>query len=408
MALFRYKLLNADGRVERGVVDLPFADTSPAIRYLERQGGVVVTCRRLGAVTAFVSKLVSRGFSRVKRRDLSEFFNNMAMLLGAGVPVLSAMEEIMEDMKNPVLLMTLKFMRTDIEGGQTFSEALSRHPKIFSQLIQYMCHIGEETGSLDQMCQRCADHLDHVDKIVSDTKRALVYPAFIFFVVLGACFFWFYFVVPRIVKLFVDVGVTIPWPTRLLIAISNWFQLYAVWTLLAVILLVIFLMFLRRRSNRVRYAMDYFTLRVPVFSRIVETSLVARISENLGILIGAGVGVVRTLEIITDSLGNLVYKGRLILVQDAVRNGNTLSDSLRQTEAMHPFAVRMISVGEQTGRIDEQTEYVASLYRDKLTGLVDVLGKTLEPALLIFMGVLFGAIFAGLLLPIYDMIGQLG
>jgi len=119
------------------------------------------------------------------------------------------------------------------------------------------------------------------------------------------------------------------------------------------------------------------------------------------------VGVVRTLEIITESLSNLVYKGRLILVQDSVKNGNPLSDSLRTAEAMHPFAVRMISVGEQTGKIEEQTAYVSKLYRDKLNGLVEVLGKTLEPAMLVFMGVLFGAIFAGLMLPIYDMLGKM-
>jgi type II secretory pathway component PulF len=98
----------------------------------------------------------------------------------------------------------------------------------------------------------------------------------------------------------------------------------------------------------------------------------------------------------------------MILVQDSVKNGNTLSDSLRTAQAMHPFAIRMVAVGEETGRIEEQTQYVAKLYREKLSGLVEVLGKTLEPAMLVFMGLLFGAIFAGLLLPIYDMIGKLG
>lgn len=408
MALFRFKLLNAEGRVERGVVELPFTDSAPAIRYLERQGGTVIQCQRLGTIVSAISKFVTQGLSRVKRPDLSEFFNNMSMLLGAGVPVLSSMDEIIQDIRNPMLLMTLKFMRTDIESGQTFGEALARHPKVFSPLIQYMCRIGEETGMLDEMCKRCADHLDNIEKIVGDTKRALVYPGFIFTVVLGACFFWFYFVVPKIVKLFTDLDVTIPPATRLLINISNWFQLYAGWTLLGAVIGVMALGYLRRKSTRVHYALDYISLRIPVFSKIVETSLVARISEYLGILIAAGVGVVRTLEIITDSISNLVFKGRLILVQDSVKNGNTLSDSLRSANAMHPFAIRMVAVGEETGRIEEQTQYVAGLYRDKLAGLVEVLGKTLEPAMLVFMGLLFGLIFAGLLLPIYDMIGKLG
>lgn len=408
MPYYRFRLLTPDGQTERGVVDLPFADNAAAIRYLERQGGVVLTIKQMGAVMSAVTKLSTQSFSRVKRPDLAEFFNNMAMLLGAGVPVLSAMDEIMQEIKNPMLLMTLKFMRTDIESGQTFGEALSRHPKVFSPLIQYMCRIGEETGMLDQMCDKAGKHLQHIEEIVGGTKRALMYPAFIGLVVVGSCFFWFYFVVPKIVKLFGDMGVTIPTPTRILIAVSNWFQLYAGWTVLFIVASIIFLSFMRRRSTRVRYALDAVALRMPILSMIINTSTIAQISEYLGILIGAGVGVVRSLEIITDSVSNTVYKGRLLLVQDSVKNGNPLSTSMRQAEAMHPFAVRMVAVGEQTGRIEEQTEYVSKLYREKLAALVEVLGKTLEPAMLVFMGLLFGAIFAGLLLPIYDMIGKMG
>lgn len=407
MAIFRFRMLTSSGKVDRGVVELPFTDDAPAIRYLERQGGVVVAIRRLGPLMSWLTKLATQGFSRVKRPDLAEFFNNMSMLMGAGVPVLSSMDEIMSDVKNPMLVMTLKFMRTDIEGGQTFGEALSRHPKVFSQLIQYMCRIGEETGMLDEMCKKSAEHLEHIEEIVSGTKRALVYPGFILGVVIGSCFFWFYFVVPKITKLFVDMGVQVPAATKALIAISDWFQTqFGLWVLILA-LSAIGLSMLRKRSTRVRYALDNVILHLPIVSTIVKTSTVAMMTEYLGILIGAGVGVVRTLEIITASLSNLVYRGRLILVQDSVKNGNPLSDSLRTAEAMHPFAVRMISVGEQTGRIEEQTAYVSKLYRDKLNALVEVLGKTLEPAMLVFMGVLFGGIFAGLLLPIYDMLGKM-
>lgn len=407
MAIFRFRMLTPSGKVDHGVVELPFADDSPAVRYLERQGGVVIAIRRLGPLMSWLTKLATQGFSRVNRTDLAEFFNNMAMLMGAGVPVLSSMDEIMSDVKNPMLVMTLKFMRTDIEGGQTFGEALSRHPKVFSQLVQYMCRIGEETGMLDQMCKKCAEHLEHIEEIVAGTKRALMYPAFIVAVMLGSSFFWFYYVVPKIVVLFEDMGIAIPPPTRALIAISDWFQTqFGFWLLMTVVGFVA-LSVLRKRSTRLRYVLDNVTLHLPIVSGIVKASTVAMMSEYMGILIGAGVGVVRTLEIITESLSNLVYKGRLILVQDSVKNGNPLSDSLRTAEAMHPFAVRMISVGEQTGRIEEQTAYVSKLYRDKLNAMVEVLGKVLEPAMLVFMGVLFGGIFAGLLLPIYDMLGKM-
>lgn len=408
MAFFRFKLLTATGRIDRGVVELPFTDNPPAIRYLERQGGVVIDIHKLGALMSWLTRFVTQGFTRVKRPDLAEFFNNMAMLLGAGVPVLSAMEEIMQEIKNPMLLMTLKFMRTDIESGQTFGEALSRHPKVFNPLVQYMCRIGEETGMLDKMCAKSAKHLEHIEQIVSGTKRALVYPAFILTVVVAACAFWFYVVVPKILALFVDMKVAIPWPTQLLMNISNWFQAYFGWSILGFVAAIFLVTTLRRKNTWFHYQTDWVMLHIPVLNNIIHLSTNARISEYLGILVGAGVGVVRTLEIITDSIENLVYKGRLILVQDSVKNGNPLSDSMRQAEALHPFAVRMVSVGEQTGRIEEQTGYVAEIYRQKLDGMVEVLGKTLEPLMLVIMGVMFGAIFAGLMLPIYDMMGKLG
>ena len=407
MPMFRFRLLTAEGKIDRGVVELPFEDNAPAIRYLERQGGVVIALTRLSRILTVIIRIATQGFAKVKRPELAEFFNNMAMLLGAGVPVLSSMNEIMSEIKNPMLLMTLKFMRTDIESGQTFGEALSRHPKVYSHLIQYMCRIGEETGMLDQMCKKSAEHLEHIEQIVGGTKRALIYPAAIGLVVIGSSFFWFYFVVPKIVKLFEDMGVDVPTPTKILIAVSEWFQTQFGFWFVGTIGAIVFLRFLSGRSTKVRYAIHATFLRLPIFKPIIETSIIATISEYIGLLVGAGVGVVRTLEIITESLTNLVYKGRLILTIESVKNGNPLSDSLRSAEAMHPFSVRMIAVGEQTGRIEEQTEYVAKLYRDKLNALVDVLGKTLEPAMLVFMGVLFGAIFAGLLLPIYDMIGKM-
>jgi type II secretory pathway component PulF len=408
MAIFRFRLLTSAGSVESGVVELPFRDNAPAVRYLERQGGVVISIRRLVGPMAAIVRLATGGFSRVKRKDLAEFFNNMGMLLGAGVPVLSAMDEIMQDLKNPMLGMTLKFMRTDIEGGQTFGEALSRHPKVFSHLIQYMCRVGEETGMLDQMCRRSGEHLQHLEEIISGTKRAMMYPGVIFLVVCASTVFWFYYVVPKIVKLFEEMEITIPPVTKLLIAISNWFETQFGITLFATIVGIFVLLALRRKVRRVRYALDVVLLKTPVISGIAKTSTVAMITEYLGILIGAGVGVVRSLEIITDSISNLVYKGRLVLVQESVKNGNPLSDSLRTAQAMHPFAVRMIAVGEQTGKIEEQTAYVSKLYREQLDALVDILGKTLEPVMLVFMGCMFGLIVAGLILPIYDLLGTVG
>lgn len=408
MAVYRYKRLNAQGRFEKNTESLPFDDLEAARRYLETNRATVLSITRLADWQAPLALFAQYGFSTITRTDLAEFFNNMAMMLGAGITVLSALQEVREDMQNKRLLGVVNFMISDISNGQTFSDAVERHPKVFSPIILNMARIGEETGRLDKMLKSVAEHLLHVEHIVSETKRALIYPSFLFFVVTGAVVFWFWYVVPQIMTLFDDIGVELPGLTLLLIAISEWIQKYLIWTVLGMLIVGVILIILRLKFYKVRYGMDWTLLRVPILSRILETSLVARVSENLGILIGAGVTVMRTLEIITNALQNVVYKERMVQVQNEIKLGNTLAGAMRRAKALHPFAIRMIAVGEETARLEEQTQYVAAQYRARLDNLVQSLSKSLEPALLVIMGLLFAAIVAGLLLPIYDLIVQIG
>lgn len=408
MAVFQYKRLDSEGRLEKMTEGLPFSEIDAAMRYLERQGATVLTIRRLPEWIAPLAQMYQQGFARVKRSDLAEMFNNLSMMLGAGITVLSALNEVGQGVKNRRLLSVIKFMMTDISNGQTFSEAISRHPKIFSPIIYHMAKIGEETGRLDKMLKNVAEHLKHIDHIVGETKRALIYPALLMFVVSGAVVFWFWYVVPQIMTLFEDLGVELPAITRVLIFISYLVQTYLLAALAFIVAAVVILTVLRRMFYRVRYAMDWLLLHIPVISNILHTSTVARVSENLGILIGAGVTVLRTLEIITNSLQNEVYKVRFHQVQQEIKLGNTLAGSLTRASALHHFAIRMIAVGEETAHLEEQTAYVAKQYRERLDSLVQALSKSLEPALLVIMGLLFAVIVAGLLLPIYDLISTIG
>jgi type IV pilus assembly protein PilC len=407
MGVFRFKILKDDGKISKGTMELPFDEMTAAIRYLERQGGMVLSVEPLDRVSSFLHK-IPQYFGKVKRPELAEVLNNLSMLLKAGVPVWTGIRDISVDIKNPLLARTLKFICTDIESGQTFSQAIARHEKVFSSLVISMCRIGEETGRLDEMLKKSADHLTHLDEIIGGTKRAMMYPAFLMVVVLGACGFWFLVVVPQLVSLFQDMGVELPFLTRLLLTISELFQNYFFTAIGVSAIAIIVLLTLRKRSAKVRLAMDVAILRIPVISMIIETSLVARICEYLGIMLSAGVGVMRTLEIITGTMENEVYKRRLKEVEENIKMGNNISSSMRKAKALHPFAIRMISIGEESGKIEEQTEYVAEVYRKKLSALVEVLGKTLEPVMLVFLGIIFALVIGGLLLPIYDLISSVG
>ncbi len=408
MAIFRFKILTAQGALEKGIIELPFTDSLAAMRYLERRGGVALEVTPLPPFLEGVVLWARTKFGGIERPDIAEFFNNMAMLTQAGVPVLSALEEIGDEIKKPALKMVVKFMCTDIEAGQTFSEAIDKHDRIFAPVLLQMLRIGEETGKLDEMLKKCSEHVLHIHEIISATKKAMMYPGFLSAVVLGAICFWFGYVVPQMIGLFKDLGVDLPPPTRMIMAVSDWFTTSASSVGLGIVAAVVASKFLRRHWAAYRYMTDALILKTPIVGMIVEASIVARICEFLGILIAAGIGVLRTLEIITESTTNLVYVRRMQGVQEAIKTGNTLTTSLRMHQALHPFALRMILVGEQTGRLEEQTAYVAEVYRSKLKGLVDTLAKSLEPILLVVVGLVFAVIMAGLLLPIYDLIGKVG
>ncbi len=224
MHLFRFKLLTESGKIQSGVVDLPLADPMAALRYIEHGGGIALEVIPLpGMLNAFV-QTTSIGLGKIARLELSEFYNNLGMLIGAGVTVLDGLEEILADAKNPRLKNAIQCICADIQTGQTFSEALVKHPRLAPFVVQHMVVIGEETGRLDKMLNKSGEHLRHIHEIVSATKRALTYPAILLVVVLMAVVFWFWYVVPQLVGLFQDMNIALPWPTRLLIAISNWVQ----------------------------------------------------------------------------------------------------------------------------------------------------------------------------------------
>lgn len=408
MPLFRYKVLTETGTIQSGIIDLPQSDPLIAARYLEHSGNLPLHIAPLPQVMDTVLQKTGFGIGTLSRLELVEFYNNMGMLVGAGVTVLDALDEIAADTKNQRLKNAILCIRSDIQTGQTLGEALERQPLLAPFVVLHMVQIGEETGQLDAMLKKAAEHIRNIHDIISATKRALTYPAFLLAVVFLAVVFWFWYVVPQLVSLFQEMGIELPAPTRLLLAIADWFQAWFLPTLAGAVLLAMVLAWLRRRFYPVRYGLSALALRLPVLSTILHTAIVARATEYLGIMIGSGINIVRTLDMIIAAIANEVYRERLQGTLQSIKSGTMLSESLRRNQALDPFAVRMLAVGEMTGRLDDQAEYVAELYRNRLKGLVDVLSKTLEPTIMIFLGGMFALIMVGLLLPVYDLISKMG
>ncbi|MEJ2642182.1 MAG: type II secretion system F family protein [Desulfosarcinaceae bacterium] len=408
MNYYRYKMIATTGEVSSGVIKLHYQDEMSVISHLERDGSVAILVRRLGPVLSFFFHLMTFRLRRKLPRDtLAELLSNLALMLRSGMTLISALEEAAGSAEVPEIENDMQDLVESIQGGMSFSDAADNYQHIFPKSVVHLLRMGEETGQLDRMLQDAADHLKRLQAIVTDTRNALLYPGFVVVTMTGGIFFWFYYVVPQIVGLFRDMDVTLPWITRLLITMSHYFQKYGAACLVGVILLVLLTYSGRRGNKQLRYIIDRLLLKLPVLSTIINASALAFITEYFSLLLNAGIDILQTMRILSDSVGNSVYSRKMVEIQERLATGEGISESFQNAKLFPRFVVRMLTVGEMSGNLTGQLDYIAGEYRRRLGNLVTLIGKMIEPAVLLFAGTIFAIILGALLLPIYDLLSRI-
>lgn len=407
MNYFRYKLITADGSIVSGVAKLPYKETISAVNHLERDGSVTLFVTKLGRWAQWFFKMADLRPQRLLPRLMTaEILNNIALMLRAGMPLVTALEEAAGAEEYPGVSANFRDMIERIQDGTSFSDAVALHPRIFPQTVLHLIRMGEETGQLDQMLRDAAEHLQRVDRIVSDTKQALLYPMFVLGAIGGGMLFWFAYVVPKIVGLFRELDVQLPTMTLFLISLADFFQNYYLHLIVSLVLLVVVVAILRKRSRNVRKALDIVLLKLPVSKSIVTASNLAFISEYFAMLFNAGIDILQCLRILKESVGNEVYRDKLGEVGKSVELGDGIAAGFKEAVVFPGFVVRMISVGESSGTLSDQLAYIAEQYRHKLTVIVATIGKSIEPLILLVAGTIFAVIIIGLFLPIYDLVSR--
>jgi general secretion pathway protein F/type IV pilus assembly protein PilC len=407
MKYYRYKLISPTGNLASGFIKLPYRDIMSAITHLERDGSITIFVKHLGPLMAMVFKLAAFRMHRlVKRPQLAEMLNNIAIMLRSGLTLVTALEEIADSAEDPHVRADLKDMVTSIQGGITFSEAAGKYPYIFPATVLHLMRMGEETGQLDQMLAAASEHVQRIHGIISDTKQALLYPAIVFTVIGGGMLFWFYYVVPKIIGLFREMDVALPTITVWLLALSNFIRNHIFSMVLLGIIGVVLIHFLRRTNKTAKRTIDRMMLRTPIVKTLINSSSLAFITEYFSMLLNAGIDILQSFQIIIDSVSNEVYRDKLKKVQQGVSLGEGIADSFTKAELFPTFVTRMIAVGEKSGSMTEQLDHLSKVYRDKLKVLVASLGKLLEPLVLVLAGVFFAIILIALLLPVYDLVSQ--
>ncbi len=407
MNYFRYKLITASGEIDSGVAKLPYRETMSAVNHLERDGCMTLYVKKLGRLARWAFRMADlRPRRRMPRSLLAEILNNISLMLRAGMPLATALEETSHAEEFPAIAKDFEEIVDHIQGGSSFSEATQRYPRIFPKSVLYLIRMGEDTGRLDNMLKDAADHLKRLERIASDTKQALLYPAFVMVAIGGGMLFWFAYVVPKIVGLFRELDVTLPRLTQALIGLSEFVQRYFVLILLLLLSLTVLVVVLRKHSRKFHKAMDVVLLKLPVTKSIISASMLAYISEYFAMLINAGIDILQSIRILIESSGNLVYRDKLSEVLSSLELGEGIADSFKLAKIFPSFVVRMINVGETSGTMPDQLNYISEEYSNKLAIVVATIGKSIEPLILLVAGTIFAVIIIGLFLPIYDLVSR--
>lgn len=404
MPYFSYTALDNDGGVIKGRVRNN--DMGLACDHIESSGLHLVKIRQLSILSEY---FLNQGRRRgVKRNEIIEFAGNLAVMAKAGLPLNTSIRDIAETIDNKIFRTRLKEVSDSIELGSSFSEALTQHRDIFPDIFLNLSSVGEETGRLDVSLSDVAVHLQRMEDLKSAIIRALMYPAFAFIGTIGALLFWLIYVLPKITELFTNMSLTIPPLTRALMAASDFSVDY--WYIYLIIPASIYASLkLLSKHEKTKYYLDAAMLKMPVVKLITYNKMVALFSEQLRILFAAGVKIDRSLDIMKGVVNNIVFKRAITEIKEDILLGNSLTEALQKHDALFPgMVLRMLSIGETTGNIGEQLEYLSDHYLKKLDDISEKMGKLIEPIIIVIIGGIFLVIILGLIGPIYDLIGGVG
>ncbi|MGQ9484389.1 MAG: type II secretion system F family protein [Desulfosoma sp.] len=346
-------------------------------------------------------------FAKVRRLELAEWCRNLSFLLAAGVPIVQALEDLRRGTGNTLLKDALRGVLALLQEGYSFAESLKKYPKVFPPVLCSLAGIGEETGRLDRTLEDAAVHFTRVDDLISQTKRALWYPCFIVAAMMVALGVWFVYVLPKVFTMFTDMHLSLPLPTRILMKAADTVQRY--WLALpALALLLIGLWIFSRKSEKLRVLLERGLLRVPIVGRAWRLSIVAFFFEYMSLLLGSGLDVLRSLDLLRRSVPSQRLKVLVPVVEKSIGQGASLAESCEAAGFFNLMELRMIRTGEESGRLVDQLKLLGSFYYKQLITFVETLPKVLEPVLLSVAGVVFLGIVLALLGPIYELIGAIG
>jgi len=402
MASYRYETRDASGHVRSGV--LQAASLPEANQLLRARGGSPLEITALaGGVAGLIQRMQTVSIERGPGlKDVLNFTNQLAVMIKAGIGIREAIGGIAEQVQNPKFKRSLQLIKADVESGHPFSEALAKHPKVFSTLYVNMIRAAELSGNLGAMLERISGYLAQQVETRNMVRGAMIYPAIIAVFAVGTVIFLLTWVLPRFTALFAGKESLLPTPTVVLMAASDFLRSY--WYVVlggTVGILVAFLHVIRAPWGKPYW--DRIVLHLPLFRKMLRALYISRGMHTMGELVSAGVPMLETLQITADVSGNSAFREMWRSVHTGVKQGEKIARPLSQQRLLPGNVVQMISAGEESGRLGDVMRDVAEYYAMELKNAIKALTAMIEPLMIVLMGFLVGFIAMSIILPIFKM-----
>ena len=396
MALFEWEGRTVKGEVKYGALA---ADSEIELRTLIRREGIIL-------VKSKEKKEEKTGrFStrkRVKQAHIGVFTRQLATMITSGLPLVQSLEALSEQLDDGNLRAIVKGIKQKIEEGVRFADALKDYPKCFDDLYVNLILAGEEGGTLDAVLLRISTYIEKTEKLKKKVKSALIYPASIVTVAIAVVMVLLIFVIPVFEGMFSSFGRALPAPTQMVIDFSKIVK-STVHFMFAGAILGVFLLRRYHKTEMGARQLDGLILRIPVLGLLLKKASLARVTRTLSTLLSSGVSILESLVIVSKTAGNKVIEEALVTARTHISQGRSISEPLKESGVFPPMVVQMIQVGESTGALDSMLNKIADFYEDDVDNTVTNLTALLEPALMVFLGIVLGGLIVAMYLPIFQL-----
>lgn len=397
--VYKYKVIDIDGAIREGASKADSREEMLNAFKSRGQKPIKLEEQDQAGSVAIDSAFFSRSPGT---KQLIMFCRQLYTMLNAGMPLISGLEVLTEQTQNKKMVNALQNITTNVKKGLMLSEAMNRFPKIFPVLLINMVQAGEMTGELDNVLRKMAVHYDKENKINSKITRAMIYPTVLVILAISAVVFLLTYVLPTIVSLFTGSGVMLPWPTRVVLGLSDALRSY--WYLfIAVILLIIFSYKTFVNTQSGKKIRDKVVLHLPLIKRPMKKIVVSRFIRTLSTLLSSGIPIIKALKTSAKVTNNEVMIEKIDDVSENIKKGDSLSNLLGEIDLFPRMTVSMIKIGEESGAIDDMLEKTADYYDDELEASLEKLVALVEPIGILAMGLIIGFIVVAMVLPMFDM-----